>query len=527
MSLENTVIPSILTTRNLMRTSSFGLLSLFLATALGQSAAGQDLEQLDSYIAEAQQTWPVPGMAVAIVKDGEVVLAKGYGVLSLDDATPVDEHTLFAIASNSKAFTSAALAILVDEGKLAWDDRVVDYLPYLQLYDEYVTSDIRIHDLLSHRSGYGTYSGDLLWYLTDYSSEEVLSRIRYLRPTGDFRASYRYSNLMFIAAGEVIAAVSGQSWGEFVQERILDPLAMSRTLTSASQLTRTTNVAQPHGLVNGQTEQFKWRSWDAAGAAAGIVSSVQDMTEWLQLQLDRGVVENDTIFSPERSHEMWTPYNSFRVSSGSQARWPSVHFRGYGLGWSLMDYRGRKVASHGGAFDGMYSRVALVPEKNLGVVILTNSMTWISTALTYQILDAYLGGDGFDWSADYLPRFKKYRAEFEARQRYAEEHQVSGTTPSVPLEDYSGTYGGDLYGDATVVVAEGHLVLRFLPAAELVGDLRHLHHDTFIVEWRNRFPWFGPGTVQFILDVAGQPVEMKVDVPNEDFWFNELEFLRR
>ena len=224
---------------------------------------------------------------------------------------------------------------------------------------------------------------------------------------------------------------------------------------------------------------------------------------------------------------MWTPYNSFPVSSGSELRWPSVHFRGYGLGWSLMDYRGRKVVSHGGAFDGMYSRVALVPEENLGIVILTNSMTWISTALAYQILDAYLGGDGFDWSADYLPRFQEYRVEFEARQRHAEEHRVAGTTPSVPLEDYAGTYGGDLYGDATVTVVDDHLVLQFQPAADLVGDLRHLHYDTFIVEWRNRFPWFGQGTVQFILDVAGEPVEMKVDVPNEDFWFNELEFLRR
>ncbi len=520
------MIQSILTRRHIPPTR-FGALLILLTIVLVSSAAAQDLEQLDSYIAEAQRTWPVPGMAVAIVKDGEVVLAKGYGVLSLDDATAVDENTLFAIASNSKAFTSAALAILVDEGKLAWDDRVVDYLPYLQLYDEYVTADIRIHDLLSHRSGYGTYSGDLLWYLTDYSAEEVLRRIRYLPPTGDFRASYRYSNLMFIAAGEVIAAVTGQSWAEFVQQQILDPLAMSRTLTSTSQLMGTDNVAQPHGLVDGQTHQFQWRGWDAAGAAAGVISSVDDMTAWLQLQLDRGIVETDTIFSPERSREMWTPYNSFRVSSGSESRWPSVHFRGYGLGWSLMDYRGRKVASHGGAFDGMYSRVALVPEENLGVVILTNSMTWISTALTYQILDAYLGGDGFDWSADYLPRFQESRAEFEASQRHAEEHQVPGTTPSVPLEDYAGTYGGDLYGDATVAVADGSLVLQFLPAAELVGDLRHLHYDTFIVEWRNQFPWFGRGTVQFILDAAGQPVEMKVDVPNEDFWFNELEFLRR
>lgn len=502
--------------------------TLFLL-AWAVPAAAQDpvVERLDRYISVAQETWPVPGMAVAIVKDGEVVLARGYGVLSIDDPTPVDEHTLFAIASNSKAFTSAALAILVDEGKLSWDDRVVEYLSYLRLYDEYVTEDLRIRDLLSHRSGLGTFSGDLLWYLTDYSAEEVLRRARYLEPAGGFRASYGYSNLMFIAAGEVVATVSGLSWAEFIRTRFLDPLSMSRTVLSTSRLGALDNVAQPHGLVDGETERFPWRGWDAMAAAGGIISSVHDMIAWLQLQLDRGVVGTDTIFQPARSREMWTPHTVFTVSEGSESRWPSTHFRGYGLGWSVMDYHGRKVATHGGGYDGMFSRVALVPEENLGIVILTNSMTWISPALTYQILDAYLGGDGFDWSADYLPRFQEYRAEFEARQRHAEENRIAGTAASVPLEAYAGTYGGDLYGDATVAVEDGHLVVQFQPAAELVGDLRHLHHDTFIVEWRNRFPWFGPGTVQFILDVAGQPVEMKVDVPNDDFWFNELEFVRR
>ncbi len=500
---------------------------LLAVLCLAGTGSAQDLTALDRYFAAAQQAWPVPGMAVAIVKDGEVVLAEGYGVLGVDDATPVDENTLFAIASNSKAFTAAALAVLVDEGRLRWDDRVVDYLPYLRLYDDFVTANIRVDDLLSHRSGYGTYSGDLLWYLTEYDAEEVLRRMRYLPPAGEFRASYNYSNLMFIAAGEVIRAVTGQSWAEFIQERFFTPLGMRRTVTSTADLDGVVNVAQPHGLVDGETEAFAWRSWDAMGAAGGVISSVADMSRWLQLQLGRGVIGADTLFRPARSQDMWTPYNSFRISASSEERWPSVHFRGYGLGWSLMDYRARKVVSHGGAYDGMYSRVLLVPEENLGVVILTNSMTWISTALGYRVLDEFLGGGSRDWSADYLPRFLASREAFEAAQDRAEANRVDGTTPSLPLEGYAGTYGGPLYGDASVSLEDGGLVVRFHPAKELVGDLRHLHHDTFVVEWRNRFPWFGKGTVLFELNADGGVAEMKVDVPNEDFWFTELEFLRR
>ncbi len=497
------------------------------APAVGTETA-RTVAELDRYFATALREWPVPGMAVAIVKDGEVVLAKGYGVRDVRRSDPVDENTLFAIASNTKAFTATALGMLVDEGKVSWDDRVRSHLPYFQLYDPYVSQDMRIRDLLSHRSGLGTFSGDLLWYGTPYTGEEVVRRARYLKQAFPFRGGYGYSNLMFIAAGEVVRAASGRSWAEFVRERILEPLGMDRTVTSVRGLEGMENVATPHkNLPGDELVPLEWYNWDAMAAAGGIISSVRDMSRWLRLQLARGEWEGRRLFSEAVSREMWTPHNPFRVTAASERMYPSTHFRAYGLGWSLMDYRGRAVVSHGGGYDGMFSRVALVPEEDLGMVILTNSMTSLPAALMYRILDAYLGGEERDWAAEMLPRFREGRERFRARQDRAEEERVPGTRPSLDLEAYTGTYGGPMYGDATVTLENGRLVLRLLPNPDLVADLSHLHYDTFLLKWRKTFAWFGKGTAHFVLDASGRVAELRLDVPNDDLWFDELELKRK
>ena len=497
------------------------------AVAVAASQSAVDVQALDAYFANAQREWGVPGMAVAIVKDGEVVLAKGYGVRDMNDGGEVDADTMFAIASNSKAFTSAALAMLVDEGKMSWSDPVKKYLPDFQVYDPFVSAEMRVYDLLSHRSGLGSFSGDLLWYASDYSADEVLRRARYLPQAGPFRASYGYSNLMFIAAGQLIPAVTGQSWSEFVRERIFEPLGMDRTVASTGDLGRFDNVATPHAEPEGELRTYPWRGWDAAAAAGGIISSATDMARWMTLQLNRGQANGDRLFSEDASRTMWTPLTSMAVSAGSEMRYPSTHFRAYGMGWSLMDYLGRRIVSHGGAYDGMYSRVVLVPEEDLGLVILTNSTTGISTALMYRFLDAYLGGQERDWAGDNIAVEKLGKSAFVDRQEKILEGRVEGTQPSLALQSYAGTYGGPMYGDATVTVENGGLVVQFLPSPELIGDLKHLHYDTFVVEWRNDFPWFGIGTVLFVLDAAGEVAEMKVEVPNDDFWFFELEFKRK
>jgi CubicO group peptidase (beta-lactamase class C family) len=386
---------------------------------------------------------------------------------------------------------------------------------------------MRIRDLLSHRSGLGTYSGDLLWYGTDYTAEEVVRRTRYVPQAGPFRASYGYSNLMFIAAGEVIAAVSGMPWEDFIRARILDPLGMARTVTSTTDLPQVNNVATPHKNYLDRVEPIEWYNWDAMAAAGGIISSVADMAPWLELQLGNGEAEGVRLFSEASSWEMWTVHTARAVSAASRASTPSTHFRGYGLGWSLNDYLGRLVVSHGGGYDGMFSRVVLVPEENLAVAVLTNAMTSVTTAITNIVLDAYLGGDPKNWSEDLLGNWRSARRGFEARQNRFEEERVQGTLPSLALEDYAGTYGGSMYGEASVAMESGHLVLRLLPNPDLVADLTHLHHDTFLIRWRNTFAWFGKGAATFVLGPFGEVSEMKLDVPNDDLWFHELDLTRR
>jgi CubicO group peptidase (beta-lactamase class C family) len=503
-----------------------GVLWLALFAPAAQAQSDVDLSALDAYFAAASEAWPVPGFAVAIVKDGRLAFAKGYGVREIGMDATVDEHTLFAIASNTKAFTSAALAILVDEESLSWDDRVVEYLPYFQLYAPYVTQDMRIRDLLCHRSGLGTFSGDLLWYGTAYSRAEVVSRARHLEQAGPFRGSYGYQNIMFLAAGEVVPAVTGTSWDDFVRQKFFEPLGMAETVTSVADLERTANVATPHKLEDGEVVTLTWYNWDAMAPAGGIISSVSDMAKWLRLQLARGTLDGVTFFSEDASRTMWTLHNPQAVSRQSERLFPSTHFRGYALGWGLSDYLGRKVVSHGGGYDGMFSRVVLVPEENLGMVILTNGMTSVQTALAYRILDAYLGGEARDWSAEYLERSGQARL---AKQKWWDgqrSERISGTAPSLPPDGYIGTFGGKMYGQATVSQEDGGLVLRLLPNPDLVGDLTHWHYDTYLVTWRNRFAWFDEGWVQFVMGKAGEVVELQIDVPNDDLRFTELELVK-
>lgn len=510
----------------LRRLTALLVLCFVLALPAAAQTAALDVEALDAAIAEAQAAWPVPGLSVAIVHDGEVVLEKGYGVARAGQSQPVDAHTLYAIASNTKAFTAAALAMLVDEGRLSWDDRVRDHLPYFELYDPYVGDAMTVRDLLSHRSGLGTFSGDLLWFGTDYSAEDVVRRARFVPQAGPFRASYGYSNLMVITAGEVIRAVTGQPWAEVVQERILTPLAMTRTVTSVTALPAMANVATPHKPTPDAVLPIAWMNWDTMGAAGALVSSVHDMSLWMRLQLAGGTQDGVELFSAEAQNEMWTPHTPLPISIEARARTPQTHFRAAGLGWFLNDYRGRRVVSHGGGYDGMFSRVTLVPEEGLGIVVLTNSMTGIAPAITNLVLDAALGGEPRDGSAEALVRDTEARAAFYARIDSVTTARPGGGPMTLPLAAYAGTYGGELYGDATVTQEGGGLVLRLAPAAALVADLTHLHDDVFRLDWRQTFAWFGSGNAQFIVTPAGEVERLRLDVPNDDLWFYELDLAR-
>ena len=502
-------------------------LLIFSQPALAQTLE-ERLKEVDEYAAKAGQEWKVPGFSVAIVKDDKVVFVKGYGVRELGKTEPVDKDTLFAVASNTKAFTSAALATLVDEGKIKWDDPVTKYLPYFQLYDPYVTREMTVRDLLSHRSGLATFGGDLLWYETTFSREDVIRRVRHLKPVNPFRGRYGYQNIMFLAAGEIVPAVTGKSWDDYVREKFFVPLGMARTNTTFRQLTAAQNVAAPHNETDGRVKVVKYSNVDAAGGAAAINSSAAEMAEWVRLQLGRGTYQGKKIFSAAASREMWTPHTIVSGVSESAERFnPTVHFNLYGLGWALNDYRGRKVVTHSGGLDGMTSRVALLPEENLGVVILTNSETPLQAFLYYKVFDVFTGAPPRDWSADYMARVKAAREREAAETKRVEDARVPNTKPSLPLGSYAGTYGGVMYGDAKVTEENGRLVVRLLPSPNYVGDLEHWHFDTFRIKWRESVVYPYPrGWVTFQLDPQGKVSEMKIDVPNPDFDFKELEFKR-
>jgi CubicO group peptidase (beta-lactamase class C family) len=508
----------------------FALL-LLLSAPLSRFAVGQQtdarLKEIDEYATKAMQDWHVPGFALAIVKDDKVIFAKGYGVRELGKPAPVDERTLFAIASNSKAFTSAALAILVDEGKIKWDDPVTKYLPEFQLYDPYVTREMTIRDLLSHRSGLATFGGDLLWYETNYDRKEILRRIRYLKPTSSFRSSFGYQNIMFVAAGEIVAAVTGKTWDEFVKERFFVPLRMTSTVTSVRAFKPGDNVATPHNEMDGKIRVIRYGNVDSAGGAAAINSNVAEMAEWLRLQLGRGKYEGKQFFSAAAAREMWTPHTIIPIGEQSEKFNPTRHFYNYGLGWFLSDYHGRKVAAHGGGLDGMISQVGMLPEENLGAVILSNSETALPSILMNKVFDVFLGVPRRDWSAELLARTKAAKEAGADEEKKLEAERAKNTKPSLPLEKYAGSYTGQMYGEAKVTEENGKLVIRLVHSPNFVGDLEHWQYDTFRIKWRESVVYpFPKGFVTFTLNARGQVDEMKIDVPNPDFDFKELEFKR-
>lgn len=515
---------------------SKALLLLFLLCAnifvFGQNERERKiLDSLAGCYKKALADWEVPGMAVAIVKEGKVIFSEGFGVRNINEKTRVDSKTMFPIASNTKAFTAASLAILVDEGKIDWQDKVVDYIPWFQLYDPYVTASITIRDLLCHRSGLATFSGDLVWYGSAWSRNEVIRRARYLKPVYGFREHFGYSNIMYLTAGEIIPAVTGTSWDNFIIERFFKPLGMTRTITSTNDLPKFSNVATAHTDITDADGSknvipIEFLNWDNIAPAGSIISCVDDMAQWLILQLNRGIFEGDTIFTPARSREMWSANTVQDISRFSETYMPSTHFRAYGLGWGINDYKGHKIVGHSGGYDGMISYTCLVPDINLGFVILTNKNSSLYYPMMLTTLDAFLGGETRDWSQFMLERIKQGEAGDRQQRQEWEQNRIKNTLPSLRPEDYCGIYESELYGEASVRLTNGQLMIQFVPTPALTGTLTHWHYDTFEIEFKP-LPSLPKGTCTFGLDANGKVEKMKIDVPNPDFDFTELDFRKK
>lgn len=453
------------------------LLALSVLITAHARADEKELEGFDADVEKAMKDWRVPGVAVAVVADDRVVFARGYGVRRAGTDSKVDKHTLFAIGSTSKAFTAAAIALLVEDGKVKWDDPVTLHLPGFQLFDPYTTREIRVRDLLCHRSGLPR--GDLVWYGTDYDRDEILRRVRSLRPNTSFRSRYGYQNIMFLAAGQIVPVHTGKSWDQFVRERFFEPLGMKRTNTSVRDLKDDENVATPHVWFGDELHVVPYRNIDNIAPAGSINSCVIELSQWIRLQLGRGEFKGRRLIDDEAVELMHSP----QVVIPSLGSWRkrtrnASNFLTYGLGWTIFDYHGEKILSHGGAIDGMRANVTLVPRKKRGFVILSNQSghTQVPTALQLTLLDRLLGRDAADWSGRFLKRYRKDRAKREKETQERKDSRVEGTKPRLPLESYAGIYTHAFYGPISVVKEGEKLVMR---RGLAVFDMDHWHFDSF------------------------------------------------
>ncbi len=486
------------------------------------SQTKEQLKHLDAYYQKTLNEWHIPGMAIAIVKNDSIIFSKGYGYADIDKKTKVDGNTLFAIASNSKAFTATALAQLVEQGKIKWTDKVIDYLPYFKLYDDYTTNHTTIEDLLCHRNGLKTFSGDLLWFGTDLSQEEIISKQGMLKPTSEFRTKYGYSNIQFIAAGKIIEKITDTTWHDYVKTHFIKPLKMKRTLTSTTQLKSTKNIASPYYYDNGKTYKLEWVNWDNMAPAGGIISSVNDYAKWMMLNLSKGEFQGKKYYSKSSYINMTTPHINNKVGDNKQRN----HFSGYGLAWDLKDYQGYKIVGHSGGYDGMISRNSLVPEKKLGIVILTNSLNWAPSALANKTFDVLLANDfnGKDWTGDYLKIKEKQDSIALAKLNKNEKLRGKLNKHYLANKEYIGVYKDKMYGTVTVSEKNGKLHFTMDRTPIYFADLTHWNDHVFTFQFNKNLSSLPQGKLWFDVNKQGKPSTLHIDVPNFDFYFDEFVF---
>ena len=487
---------------------ALGLITLAVPGS-GYGQESQDaLVGLDAYVRAAMVDWEVPGLAIAVVQDDSVLFARGYGVRELGRDDPVDEHTLFANASTTKAFTAAAAGMLVDEDRLEWDELVSDRLPEFVLLDPWVTSEITLRDLLTHRVGFGDPS--FLWYGADYEFEDYATHLRYQEPTSSFRSYFAYNNIGYSAAGEITAREAGMSWDDLIRTRILDPLGMGETLTRGADLTPGSNVAIPHDMVADTLASIGWNVsfGDNIAPAGSMYSSVFDMTRWMRFLLGSCESEGEKLLSAESCGELLKPQvvltpSEFYPSQELTEPW----FIGYSLGWFLQDYRGEKMAFHTGSLDGYVAIVGLLPARRAGVVVFANrDHAELRHALMLRVFDALIGLPTRDWSTALKELYDKRNRKQEESRAESRAGRIPDTRPSASLESYVGTWGNDLYGKVEVKLearsgdgTELHLVL--VRSEHLTADLHHWHLDTFEARWRPG--WLRPELFTFEMGPTG------------------------
>jgi CubicO group peptidase (beta-lactamase class C family) len=495
----------------------------FVSVLLAQTT---DIAAIREYIEAARQDWRVPGIAVAVVQNDSLVMAEGFGVRHILTGERVDANTVFAIASNSKAFTATAIGLLVQEGKLSWDDPIINFLPDFQMYDPLATRKVTLRHMLAHKSGLGLWAGDLNWFNASVPREEIIRKIRYLKPVYDLGTGYAYSNLGFLTAGQVIPAVTDTSWDNFIVERFFKPLGMKRSNTSIRFLKDMDNVATPHLLHDGELLPYVYDNVDGAGPAAGINSTARDLGQWLRLQLAYGhwqgrqMVDSSIIFATRR------PQNLLTFSRKSLKFHHASHLISFGLGWIVKDYHGRLMVLHGGALTGMFSQVAFVPEEQLGVVVLTNLEDHnLQNALAHYLIDQFMGVETTDWSARYLQSDRENRDRLQAQRVAIEAARDRQSQPSKALAGYTGEYVANVNGPAFIKQEDDLLVITLALHPHIRGVITHWQYDTFKVKWNDKV--WNENLIYFDLDDNGEVRQFRMQIRPDwvDTW--EYTFVKR
>ncbi|WP_235295444.1 serine hydrolase [Portibacter lacus] len=448
-------------------------------------------EFIDSLVKVSMNKFPQAGVAIGVIQDGEITHLKGYGIASKNSNTLVDESTLFAIASNSKAFTSTALGILVDQGKIAWEDKVIDHIPEFRMYDFYVTANFTILDLLTHRSGLGLGAGDLMFFPdgSDFTIDDVIASFKYQTPVSDFRTKYDYDNLLYMVAGEVVHRVSGQSWDNFVQDVIMAELGMNSSVGLYQNIANNPNVAFPHKTENNEIIEIGAYSNNGGGfgAAGGIYSNVTDMSKWVLMHLNNGLYGeslNDTLISRSNHKELWKIHT---IINSDPRGWGvySSHYTGYGLGFLIQDQGGYSVINHSGGLPGMLSMVTMIPELNAGIIVLTNSapggLSLIT--LTNEIKDEIIGAEEFDWLVWAEERLAHSDAEAEAVVNAVWEQVEKSKKIKIDFRNYIGRYKDNWFGEVVIYEKDGDLWFKSLRSPKLEGEMKFYKANTFAIAW--------------------------------------------
>ena len=444
-------------------------------------------DSLDAYVNRALQQWQIPGAAVLVVKDGKIILAKGYGVKELGTNDKVDENTLFMIGSNTKAFTGTALALLENEGKLNLEDKVIKYLPDFKMKDEWITNHLNLLDIVSHRMGYETFQGDFMYWTSDLTADEVIEKFGMLTPKHDFRTKYGYTNAGYAVAGKIIEKVSGLSWADFIREKIFIPLEMKRTVPLSEEFMEATNIAKPHTFVNGKMSVIPIQNIDNLAPCGSIGSSINDLSHWVIAQLDSGKFNGEYVIPFSVIQKTRQPLT---IERRSRHPFNKSHFSLYGMGWALQDYEGREIVSHTGGVNGFVTSVTLVPEEKLGIVVLTNTdQNAFFNMLKWEIVDAYFGLPYRNYDNFVFEQVKKRNNNRELQLSAWKDSVAMNLKPEISLKEFEGKYKHEVYGFAEIRIVNDKLELSLEHHSKLKGKLEYIGNNRFLCTYSD--PTYG------------------------------------